>query len=244
MKITVITVCFNADKTIERTFESVLMQKDHCFEYLVVDGKSKDTTVDILKKWENEFKKSGIIYRWISEEDKGLYDAMNKGAIRASGEWIVYLNADDEFATENTIKYVKEKLDRKIDILYGDTIFVNKDGIESYRNALPIDTIKKHLPFIPQSAFIKREVQEEFYFNLKYKITADYDSFLRMYFANKTFKQVKYCFSRFYEGGASNLNEWNTYKEDINVKHSNGILNKNSPIQIIKYVRRWIKYKV
>lgn len=240
MKITVITVCFNAEKTIERTFESVLSQRDHQFEYIVVDGKSNDTTVEIIKKWKNKFEKLGIDYKWISEEDKGLYDAMNKGVLMASGSWIVYLNADDEFATENTIPFAKEKLDSKTDILYGDTIFISKNGAENYRSAMQIDTIKKHLPFIPQSAFVKKEVQKEFLFNLNYKIAADYDSFLRMYLSNKRFKQVKFCFSKFYEGGISNLNEWETYKEDINIKHVNGILNKNLPFQLAKNIRKYL----
>lgn len=244
MKLTVITVCFNAEKTIERTFNSVISQKDKDFEYIIVDGKSSDGTIRLIKDWEDAFVKSGISYRWISEKDTGLYDAMNKAALMAAGDWIVYLNADDEFASNETIKYAKEHMDSNTDILYGNTIFVDKNGNMEKRMALDADTITKHLPFIPQSAFIKTEVQKEFLFNLNYKIVADFDSFLRMYIAEKNFKKVDYCFAKFYEGGVSNRNEWETYKEDILVKHANGILNKHSIVQKIKYVRRWIQYKV
>lgn len=244
MQLTVITVCFNAEKTIERTFKSVILQNDKDFEYLVIDGDSQDSTIEIIKKWERNFIDSGIRFNWISEEDKGLCDAMNKAAQIAQGEWLVYLNADDEFISEDAVIVAKNNLGSDIDILYGDSIFVDKNGIENKRKALSIDTIYRHLPFIPQSAFIKKDVQKEFSFNLQYQIAADYDSFLRMYLSNKTFKKVNYYFSRFYEGGISNENEWKTYKEDINIKYSNGILNKKSLMQRLKYLRRWIKCKV
>lgn len=244
MLITVVTVCFNAEKTIERTFESIISQNDKNFEYLVIDGKSEDRTVDIIKKWENRFKESGIKFNWISEKDSGLYDAMNKAISIASGDWIIYLNADDEFNEKDVITFAKEHLHNSIDILYGDSIFVDKNGIATIRNALPIETIKKHLPFIPQSAFIKKSVQRDFAFDLQYKIAADYDSFLRMYLSNKVFRKIDYCFSKFYEGGISNQNEWETYKEDINIKNCNGILKKKTLLQALKYIRRWIFYRI
>lgn len=239
MKISVITVCYNASKTIERTFNSVLSQADKNFEYIVIEGKSKDNTVEIIKAWEKTFLSAGIEFKWISEPDGGLYDAMNKGAQFATGEWIIYMNADDEFADPQSIGIAKKYLSPEIGVLYGDSVFITEKYRET-RKAQDIDTIFKHLPFIPQSAFIRTEVQRKYSFDLKYKIAADYDSFLRMYLAGVVFKRVEYCFSHFYVGGISNSNEWNTYKEDIRIKHKYRILNKYSPLQMLKYIRRWI----
>jgi glycosyltransferase involved in cell wall biosynthesis len=243
MKITIITVCFNAAKTIERTFQSILNQTNSDFEYLIIDGKSQDGTMSIIKSWESRFIEKGIYFKVYSEKDSGLYDAMNKGAAKAKGRWIIYMNADDEFSDENAIQYAEDNLVDYVDILYGNTIIV--DGkTEIVQTALPIETIKKHLPFIPQSAFIKTELQKRYAFNLNYKITADYDCFLRMYIDGCQYKQIDYCFSKFHMGGVSNKNEWKTYKEDIDVKHANRVLNKYAPLQIVKYVRRYLLEKL
>lgn len=243
MKISVITVCFNAVTTIERTFKSVIIQTEKNFEYLVIDGQSNDGTLELINKWKPIFEKTGIYFRCISEKDNGLYDAMNKGAINAKGKWLIYMNADDELADKNVLCHAAESLNDKIDILYGNSIIIDGNR-EEKRISLPIETIKKHLPFIPQSAFIKTSVQKKYLFNEKYKIAADYDCFLRMYLQGRNFVKDNYFYSKFYIGGISNQNEWETYKEDINVKHSHHILNKYSPFQLIKYVRKYILVKV
>lgn len=241
MDITIATVCYNAEKTIERTFESILEQTYKDVEYVIVDGKSTDNTVSLIKKWEECFISKGIRFRWISEKDNGLYDAMNKAADIANGKWIIYMNADDELYSKDAIKIARDNLSEDIDVLYGDAIFVSTNGIEELRKALPINTIKRHLPFIPQSAFIRTSLQKSYKFNLKYNIAADYDFFLNIYSMGKKFKKIDYCFSKFYEGGVSNINEWRTYKEDIDVKYRHGVIkNKRSPIQLMKYMRKWI----
>lgn len=240
MKISIITVCYNAEKTIERAIDSVYKQTSKDFEYIFIDGKSTDTTLNIIKKNEERFLKKGITYRFISEQDKGLYDAMNKGAMLAEGEWIIYLNADDELASKNSIQSIKKYISDDIDVIYGSTIVINNER-EYIERAKSIDSIKKHLPFIPQSAAIKRKIQLDYKFNLEYKISADFDSFLRMYLGGCKFMEIDKIISKFYFGGVSNKNIWKTYKEDITIKDRYGIIKKNSLLQILKYLRVRLK---
>ncbi|MEY8330534.1 glycosyltransferase family 2 protein [Lachnospiraceae bacterium 48-33] len=180
MKISIITVCLNSENTIERTFKSVLSQTYSEFEYIIVDGKSKDNTIKIIEEYYLKFKNKNISFKWVSEKDKGLYDAMNKGAKMALGEYLIYMNADDEFADRNCLETAVRYMDSKIDVLYGNANII--DGMKKEkRKSKEINSIKKHLPFIPQSAFIRTVIQKKYLFNLYYKISADFDSFLRMY---------------------------------------------------------------
>ena len=89
MKISIITVCLNSENTIERTFKSVLSQTYSEFEYIVVDGKSQDNTIKRIEEYYLKFKDKNISFKWVSEKDKGLYDAMNKGAKMALGEYLI-----------------------------------------------------------------------------------------------------------------------------------------------------------
>ena len=110
MKISIITVCYNSGKTIEDTFKSVKSQTYQDIEYIVVDGGSKDETIEIIKKYEK------IISSWISESDKGLYDAINKGIEKASGDFIGILNSDDIFYSDNTIQDLINFLEQQKDV--------------------------------------------------------------------------------------------------------------------------------
>ena len=240
MKISIITVCLNSENTIERTFKSVLSQTYSEFEYIVVDGKSQDNTIKRIEEYYLKFKDKNISFKWVSEKDKGLYDAMNKGAKMALGEYLIYMNADDEFADRNCLETAVRYMDSKIDVLYGNANII--DGMKKEkRKSKEINSIKKHL--IPQSAFIRTVIQKKYLFNLDYKISADFDSFLRMYLDGCIFKQIDYTFSNFYAGGVSWENSWKTYKEDTRVKHENKILNRYAPLQTFKYIYRYFIYK-
>lgn len=242
-KLTIITVCYNAEKTIERTIESVYKQKFDNYEYLFIDGKSKDNTLEVIKSYAIKFSEKGIDYKYISEKDCGLYDAMNKGSRLAKGEWIIFMNADDEFVDNECLSKTFSQDTLNYDVIYGDSIVV-KNKQEYYEKSKNIESITNHLPFIPQSAFIKRNVQLKYLFDLQYKISADYDCFLRMYIDKVKFLKKDYAISKFYFGGVSNQNTWCTYKEDIDIKHKYEIINKNSFSQYIKYIRRYILSKV
>ena len=123
-KLSVITVTYNAKHTLERTLKSVQEQTYPAIEHLIVDGNSNDGTVALIQQYENERLK------WISEPDKGIYDAMNKGAKMATGDYLCFLNAGDTFYNVDTVEKMFKTIDKNAfpDILYGETAIVDDNG--------------------------------------------------------------------------------------------------------------------
>lgn len=242
--LSIVTVCFNSEKTIERTIKSVLNQTFTNYEYIFIDGASNDRTNEIINKYKIKFKNKDIPVKHISEKDNGIYDAMNKGAKFASGKWINYMNSDDYFYSEDVLKNVFEDKDiLNYDVIYGNTCFIkeNKKYIEKGKD---IESIIKHIPFCPQSSFVKTNLQNEYGFNCKYKISADFDFFLRLYIDKKIFIYIDKIVSNFSFGGVSNSNLLITYREDLEVKHSNKIINKHSISTKIKYIVFNLRYRI
>ena len=234
MKLSIITVCFNAEKTIKKTIESILEQDTEEFEWVVVDGKSEDQTNRIIKSYLPQLQEKRIEVTYISEKDNGIYDAMNKGANLANGEYLTYMNADDLYYNENSVKDIIKVLENTFaDIVYGDICFVKPDD-KYIEKSKQIESITYHLPFCPQAAFIRAKVQRELQFDTQFRISADYDFFLRAYLQGKKFQQVNQVVAFFNFGGASNENLINTYKEDVAVKVKNGLERKNSLIRKVK----------
>ena len=160
MKVSIITAAYNAEKTIEDTIKSILKQSYTDIEYIIVDGCSKDRTVDIIKKYEPEFK--GRL-KWISEKDKGIYDAMNKGIRMATGDIIGILNSDDFFTSDDIISTVNETFEKhNPDAIYGDIHFVNDSNLNKTVRYYSSKIFRRGLMrfgFIPAhpSFYIKRE---------------------------------------------------------------------------------------
>ena len=124
MKISIITVCYNSSETIEDTIQSVASQNYPNIEYIIVDGLSKDSTVDIIKKH------SDVVSKWVSEKDKGIYDAMNKGIAMATGDIIGILNADDVYTNNEVLSdVVKQFEDQNVQGVYGDLKYVQKEDL-------------------------------------------------------------------------------------------------------------------
>lgn len=197
-KITVITVVLNAASVVERTLISVLAQDYPNLEYLVIDGQSTDGTLGIIEKY------SHGITRWISEKDSGIWEAMNKAANLASGEWLIFMNAGDLFVANDVIsRAFSASMWAGCDVLYGDTIFAYSENRISVR-APDIATLSDGLGFSPQSCFVKTALQKEYGFDLNEHVAADYDFFLRLHKAGKVFRRVDVVVSEFLFGGFSN----------------------------------------
>ena len=119
--ISIVTVSFNSEKTIRQTIESVLNQTYTNIEYNIVDGASTDKTVEIATQYKDDFEAKGIKYIITSEKDKGIYDAMNKGMDRATGSWIIFMNAGDTFCDNEVIKNIFGYNDLSdYSVIYGD----------------------------------------------------------------------------------------------------------------------------
>lgn len=196
-KVTVITVVLNAASVIERTLLSVIAQDYPNLEYLVIDGQSTDGTLSIIKK------NSQRITRWQSEKDNGIYDAMNKAANLATGEWILFMNAGDTFVGSDVVSQAFLGCDLKeCDVIYGDTIYAYS-GYRVLVRPLGIVTLSNGTDFSHQSCFVKTALQQEYGFDLNEPIAADYDLFLRLHKAGKVFRKVDVVVSEFSLGGFS-----------------------------------------
>ncbi len=176
MKVTIITVCRNAESLIEETIKSVLGQKNADIEYIIIDGKSTDKTLSIARNYSS--------IKIVSESDKGIYDAMNKGVARSTGEIICFMNAGDKFHSENVIEnVVGEFRDKKIDGLFGDVYLLGENGAPTMikRQKSVNNGFLMHDSICHQSMLAKRGLFKKFGgFDLKYPLAADFEWFLRM----------------------------------------------------------------
>lgn len=210
LKISVITVCLNSVKTIEQTIRSVIMQDYNNIEYIIVDGGSTDGTVNIIRKYED------YLSGWISEPDKGIYDAMNKGVSMARGDVIAFLNSGDWYK-EGIIKFVANDIsDSKSSIsCYDVDVF---DGTEirecGQKLAEKQENIRICMTYCHQAVFAKRCLFEEFgKFNTAFSLAGDYEWILRMYNNEIDIKYKAIAVANFREGGISSLQGNKTLKE-------------------------------
>ncbi|MES0303126.1 glycosyltransferase family 2 protein [Citrobacter sedlakii] len=181
MKVSIITVTYNSEKTLRDTLESVEIQSYKDIEYIIVDGGSTDNTMQVV----NDF--STRVSKCISEKDKGIYDALNKGILLASGEIIGFIHSDDILAQPNIIELiVKEFQSKQADIVYGDLVFVDKERlniVKRYWKSGPFKRYKIALGWIPPhpSFYLKRDLYlKDGFFDLSFRIAADYDQMIRI----------------------------------------------------------------
>ena len=190
MKISIITITYNSAKTLEDTLKSVAKQTYAEIEYIIVDGASKDNTVSIIKKYEPLF--NGRV-KWISEPDKGLYDAMNKGICMATGDIVGILNSDDFFTSNDILQKVANafKQDGKLDAIYGDVHFVHPNNLNKCIRYYSSKVFKRNLMrmgFMPAhpSFYIRKECFNQYgLYKINYKIAADFEFLLRVIYKNK-----------------------------------------------------------
>lgn len=209
MKISVVTVCYNAVQTLEKTMLSVLNQTYPDVEYIIIDGGSTDGTVDIIKKYADR-----LAY-WVSEPDKGIYDAMNKGTLKASGDWIIYINADDILLSVPIDILESAHVNSFFSAVCGK-VRTENGIIKPYFNW----TIYTHNTLPHQGIFYNQRLRTELY-DLNYKIFADYVYNINLYKA----RQHVYCINRIIAfhslDGISNDKKY--VKELFDIIHKNGI---------------------
>ena len=193
MIVTIITVCRNHAQELERTIRSVESQTWQEKEYLVIDGASTDDTLDVIKAHE------ASITRWVSEPDQGIYDAMNKGVRMAQGEWVIFMNAGDTFASDDTLQRVFGS-PQNADVIYGDVIKgeLVKEA-EAPRNA-------HRMFYCHQSAFVRTRCLREFPFDIRHRMSADFKQVKQLYLSGKTFLQLDFPVANFDTQGVSNKN--------------------------------------
>ncbi|MEI6434851.1 MAG: glycosyltransferase family 2 protein [Bacteroidota bacterium] len=180
MKISVITISYNSENFISSAIQSVLSQTHSDLEYIIVDGNSQDHTMDIVKSF------GAGISKWVSEPDKGLYDALNKGISMATGEVVGFLHSDDFFANDSVIEKVSELFENShTDSVYGDVQYVDQtDTCKTLtdRKSGHFSLLKLKLGWLPPhpTFYVKRDLYSKYgNFDTTFNISADYDSMLR-----------------------------------------------------------------
>ena len=248
MKVSLITACYNSVATLPTAIDSVLSQRDIELEYIVVDGGSKDGTVELLKDYEQRFE--GRL-RWISEPDQGMYDAINKGIAMATGDIVGILNADDVLASNDTLAHIAAAFTPGIDALYADIRFVKEgETVEALRNAPTVRycSAAKWKPWmfrfaamVPHPSFYVR--REGFArlggYSLDYRICADFELELRyLYLAKLKSAYLPECVVVMRMGGASTAG-WRSNVEinleDLRALRANGVWSC-LPLIYLKYL--------
>lgn len=237
VKISVVTVCFNSEKTIERTLQSVLGQSYSNYEYIIIDGASADRTMDIVRKYEPLFKGKMKV---VSESDAGIYDAMNKGIKLASGEIVGIVNSDDYYEP-NALEMVAEVYDGyEYSIIYG--------LLRQIKNGKEVMVYSKNPEFIEEdmiahpSCFIGRKIYEDFgLYSMDYRYSADYEFMLRI----RKNSQIRYIglysiLSNFSIDGASSSIK--AYRDTLRLQKKYNLIDAKS--YIVKMTKSWIAMKL
>ena len=205
MKISIITVCYNAEQTIEDTIKSVLSQDFYNLEYIIVDGASSDTTMDIIAKYKDN------IHKIISEPDKGIYDAMNKGIQLATGDVIGILNADDFYINDHVVTRVAKEFQRSdVGAVFADLVYVKPENLNkierrySSKVFTPVKFAYGWMPAHPTFFLQKRYYDQYGLYKTDYKIAADYELLIRMLYLNKvSYNYIPEVFIKMRLGGVS-----------------------------------------
>jgi len=204
--VSVITVCYNAVNTLEHTIKSVIQQSYPKIEYIIIDGCSNDGTVEIITKYDN------YISKWLSEPDKGMYDAMNKGIQISNGELIAFINADDWYE-KDVITYVVSNYQKVpgADVIHGNEIRRSREGRllwirrpnQNYKNLIKGMTL-----FHPTCFITSKSYNQWGLYDIKYSLAADYELLLRFYLKGAYFCHVDKALANFRVGGLS-WTKWN-----------------------------------
>lgn len=228
VKVSIITVSFNSERTIRRTIESVLSQTYSNIEYIVVDGKSSDHTVEIIKEYEKSFEGR---MKWVSEPDQGIYDAMNKGIMMATGELVGIINSDDYYELDAVEKMVNALENKKYMILYG---FLRKwKNQEVFSISIRTHKDLRNGMISHPTCFVTMAVYREVsLYDTQYSSVADYDFMLKMFSKKEVyFKPVYQLIANFEMGGMSSTRE--AWLELERMKKNHGLISPRQYRSII-----------
>lgn len=226
--ISIITVCYNSEKTIRNTLDSVLNQSYDNYEYIIVDGMSTDSTLQIIDEYKERFKEKLV---FISEKDNGIYDAMNKGIKLAKGSIIGIINSDDWYE-ENAFEKIRSNFNSsEMQVIYGMQRLI--------KNENEFEVVIKNHEFIEErmithpTCFISKRIYEKYgMYNLDYKISADYEFMLRIRDKKDiTYTKVYDIIANFRVGGASSTE--NGLRETAKIKYIYNLLGRKQYNSII-----------
>ncbi|RUO26258.1 glycosyl transferase [Aliidiomarina minuta] len=252
MKISIVTVCYNSEATIRDTIESVLAQDYPNIEYIVVDGESKDRTMDIVREYEDRI---AVV---VSEPDAGIYDAMNKGIRLATGDVFGILNSDDFFSSTDSISAIASGFSEdNVDAVYGDLIYVspeNTDKTTRFYSVKRFTKTKIRMGIMPPhpTFYVKRKFFEQLgYYKTDYRVSADFELVSRFWLQGVHFYRVPKVIVTMREGGISSsglAGRIHQNKEIVRACRENGIktnlavIGLKIPFKLISKLKRAPKY--
>lgn len=216
--LSIITITYNAEKFLERTLESIVSQTDQDFEYLLIDGGSRDRTLEIAERYRAR------INVLVSEPDKGLYDAMNKGQARAAGTYVWFMNAGDEIAEKDTVARLKVLIKQGPDVIYSDTWLVDNSGaVLGLRSQLMPHKVPEVLSWekygrgmlVCHQAFIARKAIAPAY--RTDNLSADIDWEIQCLKRSSRVVQYPGILARYLTGGISQQQQWRSWKDRYGV---------------------------
>jgi len=202
MKVSVITIAFNSENVISQTIKSVLAQTYHEIEYLIIDGVSNDRTVEVAESYRKKAEAMGIDYKVYSEPDNGIYDAMNKGIYRATGDIIGIINSGDCYADIAVETAVKTFHDTDCELIFADVCMIRKDGSSFIKKAKQ-SKFQTSRNWNHPTMFVKAEISKKYPYRML-GIHDDYGFYLQMQKQNRRIVTIPKVLARFYMGGASN----------------------------------------
>ena len=215
----IITVTYNAGKVLEDTIQSVISQTYRNVEYIIVDGNSKDNTLEIIGKY------SKHISKMVSEPDKGLYDAMNKGIRMATGDYLCFLNAGDKFHEKETLQQITETLKDKDlpDVIYGGTAIVDEGGNFLHMRRLSTPerlnwkSFKQGMLVCHQAFLAKRELALKHPYDMQYRFSADFDWCIRIMKEAKCLHNTRLTLIDYLNEGMTTRNHKASLKERFRI---------------------------
>ncbi len=247
MKISIITVCYNSEKTIRDTIDSVLAQDYENVEYIIVDGGSNDSTISIVREYGER------INTFISESDKGIYDAMNKGVKASSGEYVGILNSDDIFSHSHVISDLVRLLsNNKVDAVYGDLVLVDRNDTSKVVRSYSSKNFKKwKIRFglmLPHPTFyVRRALFDKFgLYKLNYRVSADFELITRFLTKGITLVRNPDVMVKMRQGGISSNGFWWRVHQNFEIIRAckeNGIYTNiffialKLPVKLLSYIK-------
>ena len=211
-KVSVVTICRNEKDNIAKTIQSVTSQKFNDFEYIIKDGCSTDGTLEKAQAFAT--KTSQIEIRVISKQDSGIYSAMNQAVACSNGDWILFMNAGDEFFNSDVLADIFAHDLDNVDVVYGHTCCVLRDGskviqVNNHMN------LAKEIGISQQVCLVRRELLERYRFDESYKILADFKLLYQLYNAGHNFRSLNMVIAKYYRGGVSTVSAL-TIKREFN----------------------------
>ncbi len=219
--VSIITITYNAELYLENTILSIVNQSCQDFEYIIIDGNSKDSTLEIIKKYQNH------IHTHISEPDKGIYDAMNKGLTLAKGDFVWFMNAGDTIFEKNTLEIIKNLFEKKpnTEIFYGDAWYINLEGKDLGKKSeitpmkLPENLAHKHFAMglvVCHQAILVKKILAPMY-DLNHKYSADIDWVIKATKHAQNIENTHQILTTYRQGGFSRKHLYNSLKDRFNI---------------------------